>query len=135
MKRNPRKVRWTKAFRAGAGKEMTITDSASLETFEKRRNVPVRYDRELVGTTIKAMKRIKEIKARRERVEFKKRVLAGREKALSSSKETAAKEDEEMDTEDEEEEDRPLMEVDLVGDSKIKEVVKVTASKKSKLAN
>ncbi|CAI2178629.1 14732_t:CDS:2 [Funneliformis geosporum] len=67
-KRNPRKVRWTKAFRKAAGKEMTID---STFEFEKRRNVPVRYDRELLDTTIKAMKRISEIKAKRERVFYK----------------------------------------------------------------
>jgi len=41
--------------------------------FEKRRNVPVRYDRELIQTTVKAMKRVGEIKARRERAFFKHR--------------------------------------------------------------
>jgi large subunit ribosomal protein L24e len=41
--------------------------------FEKRRNVPVRYDRELVQTTVKAMKRVGEIRARRERAFFKHR--------------------------------------------------------------
>ncbi|KAI8834573.1 ATPase-activating ribosome biosynthesis protein [Chytriomyces hyalinus] len=71
MKRNPRKVKWTKAFRTAAGKEMTV--DASLE-FEKRRNIPVRYDRELMATTLKAMKRIQEIKAKRERVFMKKRL-------------------------------------------------------------
>ncbi|KAJ2841094.1 ATPase-activating ribosome biosynthesis protein, partial [Coemansia erecta] len=54
MKRNPRKVRWTKAFRKAAGKEMAID---STFEFEKRRNVPVRYDRDLMSTTLKAMKR------------------------------------------------------------------------------
>ncbi|KAI9199565.1 ribosomal protein L24e-domain-containing protein [Polychytrium aggregatum] len=77
MKRNPRKVRWTKAFRRAAGKEMTI--DSTLE-FEKRRNVPVRYDRDLMSTTLKAMKRIAEIKAKRERVFTKKRFLANKSK-------------------------------------------------------
>ena len=35
--------------------------------FEKRRNVPVRYDRELMQTTLTAMKRVKEIRERREK--------------------------------------------------------------------
>ncbi|PPQ73021.1 hypothetical protein CVT26_014669 [Gymnopilus dilepis] len=83
MKRNPRKVRWTKAFRKAAGKEMTI--DSTIE-FEKRRNVPVRYDRELVQTTIKAMKRVGEIKARRERVFFKHRMAASREKQKAHRK-------------------------------------------------
>ncbi|KAI9094877.1 ribosomal protein L24e-domain-containing protein [Phlyctochytrium arcticum] len=71
MKRNPRKVRWTKAFRRAAGKDMTI--DATLE-FEKRRNIPVRYDRDLMATTIKAMKRVADIKARRDRVFYRNRV-------------------------------------------------------------
>ncbi|KAJ3410794.1 hypothetical protein HDV05_003223 [Chytridiales sp. JEL 0842] len=76
MKRNPRKVRWTKAFRRAAGKEMTI--DSTLE-FEKRRNVPVRYDRDLMATTLKAMKRIQEIKAKRERVFTLKRLKGKKE--------------------------------------------------------
>ena len=90
MKRNPRKVRWTKAFRKAAGKEMTIVIAPFLSSkihfsdqafqdstidFEKRRNVPVRYDRELIQTTVKAMKRVGEIKARRERAFFKHRCV------------------------------------------------------------
>lgn len=67
MKRNPRKVRWTKAFRKATGKEMTI--DASLE-FEKKRNVPVRYDRDLMETTVKAMKRVEEIRAKRDRLHY-----------------------------------------------------------------
>jgi len=85
MKRNPRKVRWTKAFRRAAGKEMTV--DSTIE-FEKRRNVPVRYDRELMETTIKAMKRVSEIKSRRERVFFKHRMAASREKQRAHRKKT-----------------------------------------------
>ncbi|KAJ1730064.1 ATPase-activating ribosome biosynthesis protein [Coemansia biformis] len=77
MKRNPRKVRWTKAFRKAAGKEMTID---STFEFEKRRNIPVRYDRNLMGTTIKAMKRVQEIRARRERAFFKQRMAGNKER-------------------------------------------------------
>jgi len=42
--------------------------------------VPVRYDRELVQTTIKAMKRIAEIKQKRERAFWKHRMSVAREK-------------------------------------------------------
>ena len=73
MKRNPRKLKWTKAFRKAAGKEMTI--DSTIE-FEKRRNVPVRYDRDLLATTVKAMKRISEIKQKREKVFYKKRIAS-----------------------------------------------------------
>ncbi|OLY84295.1 Ribosome biogenesis protein RLP24 [Smittium mucronatum] len=74
MKRNPRKLRWTKAFRKAAGKEMAID---STFEFEKRRNVPVRYDRDLMQTTVKAMKRITEIRKRREMAFYKQR-MAGK---------------------------------------------------------
>lgn len=54
--------------------------------FEKRRNVPVRYDRELIQTTVKAMKRVGEIKARRERAFFKHRMAVSREKQRAHRK-------------------------------------------------
>jgi len=54
--------------------------------FEKRRNVPVRYDRELVQTTIKAMKRVAEIKAKRERAFFKHRMAVAKEKHREARK-------------------------------------------------
>lgn len=63
MRRNPRKVKWTKAFRRAAGKEMTV--DATFE-FEKRRNVPVRYDRQQMQTTLVAMKRVLEIREQRQ---------------------------------------------------------------------
>ena len=85
MKRNPRKVRWTKAFRKAHGKEMTV--DTTLE-FEKRRNVPVRYDRELFEETLNAMKRIQEIKARRERAFYRARLA----KAAGGSVKAKAKE-------------------------------------------
>ncbi|XP_051896402.1 probable ribosome biogenesis protein RLP24 [Pristis pectinata] len=62
-KRNPRKVRWTKAFRKSAGKELTVDNSFE---FEKRRNVPVKYQRELWSVSVKAMKRVEEIKQKRQ---------------------------------------------------------------------
>ena len=62
-KRNPRKVKWTKAFRKAAGKEMTLDTTFD---FEKRRNRAVKYDRELMGETLHAMQRVKEIQTARE---------------------------------------------------------------------
>lgn len=62
-KRNPRKVKWTKAYRKAHGKELT-TD-ASLE-FEKRRNEPVKYSRALMQDTMKAVKKITDIRRKRE---------------------------------------------------------------------
>lgn len=64
-KHNPRKMKWTKAYRKAAGKEMVIDKTFA---FEKRRNCPVRYDRDLLVKTVQAMKKVEEIKeARKER--------------------------------------------------------------------
>lgn len=48
-----------------------------LSQFAKRRNAPVKYDRNLVAATMKAMERIEEIRARRERV-YTRRRLSGK---------------------------------------------------------
>ncbi|ELR25357.1 ribosomal protein L24e, putative [Acanthamoeba castellanii str. Neff] len=71
MKRNPRKLRWTKAFRRAHGKEMVV--DSTLE-FEKRRNRPVKYDRDLVRHTLQAMKRVDEIKGAREKSFYRQRM-------------------------------------------------------------
>ena len=63
MKRNPRKVKWTKAYRKLHGKE--LTQDSTFE-FERRRNRPERYNREVVEQTLKAMKKIEEVRVQRE---------------------------------------------------------------------
>ena len=75
-KRNPRKTKWTKAFRKAAGKELTVDPSFE---FEKRRNVPVKYDRQLWQTSIKAMKRIDEIRIKRQNQYILNRLKKGKE--------------------------------------------------------
>ena len=75
-KRNPRKTKWTKAFRKTAGKELTV--DPALE-FEKRRNVPVKYNRELWKSTVRAMKRIEEIKVKRQNQFIFNRLKKGKE--------------------------------------------------------
>eukprot|EP01088_Endostelium_zonatum_P008641 TRINITY_DN217_c0_g1_i1.p1 TRINITY_DN217_c0_g1~~TRINITY_DN217_c0_g1_i1.p1 ORF type:complete len:176 (+),score=38.00 TRINITY_DN217_c0_g1_i1:154-681(+) len=70
-KRNPRKVRWTKAFRKASGRELTL--DPTLE-FEKRRNRPVKYDRNLVEQTIFTMKKVAQIQQRREYSFYNKRM-------------------------------------------------------------
>lgn len=62
MKRNPRKVKWTKAYRALHGKEM-IAD-ATFE-FERRRNRPVKYNRATAAATLRAMQSLEAIRSRR----------------------------------------------------------------------
>jgi len=83
MKRNPRKVRWTKAFRKAAGKEMELD---STFEFERKRNRPERYDRERMQKTIAAMRVIAAAKQRRidrinlERTKQKRKVEKERDK-------------------------------------------------------
>lgn len=47
-----------------------------------RRNVPVRYDRNLVETTLKGMGRVAEIRERREAVFFRQRMKGNREREV-----------------------------------------------------
>ena len=72
-KKNPRKLKWTKAYRAAHGKEMTCD---TVLEFEKRRNVPIRYNRDLMVQTIQAMKRVDEIKTVRQQRMFDRRMEA-----------------------------------------------------------
>lgn len=87
MKRNPRKLAWTKAFRRAHGKEMTVDSTLA---FAQRRNIPVRYNRELVAKTLEAMQRVSEIRARRERQFYKNRMKGNREKQLEADRKLVA---------------------------------------------
>ncbi|KAJ9538876.1 hypothetical protein OSB04_031609 [Centaurea solstitialis] len=70
MKRNPRKVKWTKAYRRLHGKDMT---QDSTFEFERKRNRPERYDRNLTENTLKAIKTIDKVRFRREETHHKNR--------------------------------------------------------------
>ena len=83
MKRNPRKLKWTKAFRRAAGKEMLVDSTLQ---FAARRNVPVRYNRDLVAKTVTAMTRISEIRARRERVFYRKRMAGNKQREIETAR-------------------------------------------------
>lgn len=76
-KKNPRKLKWTKAYRAAHGKEMTVD---SVLEFEQRRNVPVKYNRTLMVKTIQAMKKVDEIKQRRMKRFFERRMAKAKAK-------------------------------------------------------
>ena len=62
----------------------------STLTFAARRNVPVRYDRNLVATTLKAMQRVSDIRAKRERVFYKKRMAGNKEKEKAANRKLVA---------------------------------------------
>lgn len=83
MKRNPRKLAWTKSYRAAHGKEMTVDSTLA---FAARRNVPVRYNRDLVAKTLQAMKRVEEVKQRRERLFYKERMKGNKERQLAADR-------------------------------------------------
>ena len=87
MKRNPRKLKWTKAFRKASGKEMVV-DSTLL--FAARRNVPVRYNRELAKKTLEAMDKVAEIRARRERMFYKRRMAGNRKRETLAARKLVA---------------------------------------------
>lgn len=59
-------------------------------TFAARRNLPVRYNRDLVATTLKAMQRVAEIRARRERVFYRKRMEGNKERAKAADRKLVA---------------------------------------------
>jgi len=68
---NPRRLKWSKHFRRAHGRELNID---STFDFEKQRNTPIKYDRELYSATIHAMKRVSEIQQHRQREFYFKRM-------------------------------------------------------------
>ncbi|CCH45836.1 Ribosome biogenesis protein [Wickerhamomyces ciferrii] len=162
QRRNPRKLKWTKAFRKAAGKELAVD---STLTFSARRNVPVRYNRDLVSTTLKAMARVEEIRQKRERAFYKNRMKGNKERQLELDKklvesnpellkmreveiarklakqearEAAAQQDEDEDVEDEEQdEDESEMDIESEEESEsedeaVKQKVLLKNKKRSK---
>ncbi|KAI5817069.1 ribosomal protein L24e-domain-containing protein [Pyronema omphalodes] len=83
MKRNPRKLKWTKAFRKAAGKEMVVDTTL---TFSARRHIPTRYSRDLVAKTLNAMQRVEEIRRRRERVFYRNRMSGNKERQKAADR-------------------------------------------------
>ncbi|KAG4076395.1 hypothetical protein HA402_005838 [Bradysia odoriphaga] len=73
-RKNPRKTKWTKASRKTAGKELTQDPSFD---FEKRRNIPVKYNREAWKKMLAATARVTEIKEKRSREFVMKRLRKG----------------------------------------------------------
>jgi len=70
-KKNPRKLKWTKAYRAAMGKDLVVDTTMD---FEQRRNRPVKYDRDLMDATLRTMKLVDEIRQRREAAHWERRM-------------------------------------------------------------
>lgn len=83
MKRNPRKVRWTKAYRKLAGKE--LAEDATFE-LERRRNRPEKYNREVVAKTLKAIGKIEEIRSKRQERHYEKRMQKAKQQEKKAKK-------------------------------------------------
>lgn len=75
-KHNPKKVRWTKAFRKTRGKELQY--DRTLE-FERRKDEPLRYNRDVMVQTVRAAARVAEIKEGRQLDFWKDRMAAALE--------------------------------------------------------
>ena len=59
---------------------------------EKRRNRPLKYDRDLVGTTLRAMARASEVQDKRAARHFKNRMVGHKAKEAEKAREVIAKE-------------------------------------------
>ena len=62
----------------------------STLTFAARRNIPVRYNRDLVSRTLKAMERVAEIRAKRERAFYKNRMKGNKQREKDINKKLVA---------------------------------------------
>ena len=83
MKRNPRKVKWTKVYRALRGKDLS---NDTIFEFERRRNRPIKYNRELVHATLNALEKLETIRTRRNDRFFGKKNNGTRHAAFSSER-------------------------------------------------
>mmetsp|Transcript_27344 Transcript_27344/g.31550 ORF Transcript_27344/g.31550 Transcript_27344/m.31550 type:complete len:166 (+) Transcript_27344:39-536(+) len=108
-KKNPRKLKWTKASRKLMGKEMVVEN-----TIAQRRDEPVKYNRKLMVQTIQAMKRINEIKDSRQARFWENRML----KAKRLEKERVEKE--------------LVKDVHLVPNTEVAEQIKTRATEEQK---
>jgi large subunit ribosomal protein L24e len=80
-------VKWTKSFRRAAGKELVVDSTLA---FAAKRNVPIRYNRDLVQTTLKAMQRVAEIRDKRVRRNYKERMRGNRERQRAADRKLVA---------------------------------------------
>merc|ERR1711879_705563 len=88
MKHNPRRLKWTKAYRRAQGKEMTLDTTFN---FEKKRLTPTRYNRNLMVKTIKAMGIVDKIRTVRKERFHKQRLATQLKKRQTSAQKEAAK--------------------------------------------
>ncbi|KAI5171547.1 large subunit ribosomal protein L24e [Nematocida sp. LUAm3] len=83
LKRNPRRVKWTKTSRKVRGKDLVNDNS---QAFERRVNEPIIYSKDVYETTVRSMARIAEIRGKREGFHIKNRVLAAHEQNVEKER-------------------------------------------------
>lgn len=71
--KNPRKFKWTKAYRAARNKDL-VNDSSQV--FEVRRNCPVKYNPELMAETLRGIRIIELIEQKRQEAHWERRMMA-----------------------------------------------------------
>lgn len=76
-------MRWTKAYRKIAGKE--LVEDATFE-MERKRNRPEKYNRDTVAKTLQAMDKISEIRIKRQERFYEKRMLRAKQLAKIADK-------------------------------------------------
>lgn len=81
LRLNPRKLKWTKASRVMRGKEVV---EHSINTFERRMDVPKMYDRSKVENIIEILPKILDLKNRINEENTKDRIFTAKEKSKLS---------------------------------------------------
>ncbi|KAI5191673.1 large subunit ribosomal protein L24e [Nematocida sp. AWRm77] len=83
LKRNPRRVAWTKTYRKVRGKDL-VHDSSQV--FERRVHEPMMYDREVYAKVVECMPKIGAIRHQREAFHIKNRMLSAQEQQVGQER-------------------------------------------------
>ena len=76
-------MRWTKAFRKAAGKEMSVDSTFDME---KRRNRVQKYDRQAMATTLRVMKKVQKVREAREERFYERRMKVKKQQEKTQNK-------------------------------------------------
>uniref|UniRef100_A0A6B2G1F8 Probable ribosome biogenesis protein RLP24 n=1 Tax=Myxobolus squamalis TaxID=59785 RepID=A0A6B2G1F8_MYXSQ len=79
---NPRKTRWTKAFRKSTGKELSVDP---IFEFEQKRNTPIIYSRTIWKHSVIAIKKVEEVANKRKELYLLKRFDQTRERTTENN--------------------------------------------------
>lgn len=83
LKRNPRRVPWTKTYRKVRGKDL-VNDSS--QAFERRVHEPAIYNKNIYAAVIETMPKIAAIRHQREGFHIKNRILSAQEAQVKSER-------------------------------------------------